>query len=410
MTAGPYRTRHDERMAITVSELPTRTSVVVVGGGVIGASVAWHLARRGCTDVVVLDRAAAPGTGDGSTARATGGYRAQYASAINVRLSLLGRSALRRFAAETGVDPGYRPVGYLFLAHDHATFDALARTQRMQHDEGVTEARMLDADEAARVNPHVLLDGAVGAAWCPSDGTIRPLEILRGFREGAERLGVRFLWHTSATALVRGTDGRITHVACGARRIATDWVVNAAGAWAAPLAAMADVALPVTPARRQIAVTSPLATLDDGFPMTIWTKDGFHLRVRDGRALLNWPVATPGAHPTDLSLHRPWVETTWAMARARVPALRDAALDDAAHWTGLYEMSPDKTAILDRAPGCANFVLVNGSSGHGVMHSPALGRLASELIVDGAATTLDIHPLRLARFADGDTHPVSDVL
>lgn len=397
-------------MSEHAASLPTRATVVVVGAGVIGASVAWHLARRGCTDVVVLDGAPGPGRGEGSTARATGGYRAQYASAINVRLSLLGRAALARFAEETGVDPCYRPVGYLFLAHDHATLDALARAQRMQHAEGLTEARLLDADEAARVNPHVDPEGAVGAAWCPSDGTIRPLEILRGFREGAERLGVRMHWATPVTGLVRGGDGRITHVVCGERRIATEWVVNAAGAWAAPLAAMADVALPVTPARRQIAVTTPLATLDDGFPMTIWTKEGFHLRVRDGRALLNWPVATPAAHPTDLSLHRPWVDTTWALARARVPALRDAALDDAAHWTGLYEMSPDKTVILDRAPGCANFVLVNGSSGHGVMHSPALGRLAAELIVDGAATTLDIRPLRLARFAEGDTHPVSDVL
>jgi sarcosine oxidase subunit beta len=397
-------------MPESVAPLPTRATVVVVGGGVIGASVAWHLARRGVTDVVVLDGAPGPGAGDGSTARATGGYRAQYASAINVRLSRLGRAALLRFAEDTGVDPGYRPVGYLFLAHDHATLDALARAQRMQHEEGVTEARLLDAGEAARINPHVDPDGAVGAAWCPTDGTIRPLEILRGFREGAERLGVRFHWGTRVTALARGGDGGITSVVCGERRIAAAWVVNAAGAWAAPLAAMAGVVLPVTPARRQIAVTTPLATLDDAFPMTIWTKEGFHLRVRDGRALLNWPVATPGAHPTDLSLHRPWVETTWAMARARVPALRDAALDDSAHWTGLYEMSPDKTAILDRAPGCPNLVLVNGSSGHGVMHSPALGRLAAELIVDGRTTTLDIHPLRLARFAEGETHPVSDVL
>lgn len=397
-------------MSSTSAPLPSRATVVIVGGGVIGSSVAWHLARRGCTDVVVLDGAPGPGEGEGSTGRATGGYRAQYASAINVRLSLLGRAALRRFAEDTGVDPCYRPVGYLFLAHDHATLDVLARAQRMQHAEGVTEARMLDADEAARLNPHVELDGVVGAAWCPSDGTIRPLEIMRGFREGATRAGVRFCWGTRVTGLARDAAGRVTHVHCGDARIACDWVVNAAGAWAATLAAMGDVTLPVVPTRRQVAVTEPLATLDDGFPMTIWTKDGFHLRVRDGRALLNWPVTPAAAHPAALTIDHEWVEATWAKARARVPALREVALDATAHWAGLYELSPDKTAILDRAPGCANLLLVNGSSGHGVMHSPALGLLASELLLDGRTTTLDIHPLRLSRFAEGDMHPVSDVI
>ncbi len=395
---------------VTSAPLPPSTAVVIVGGGVIGSSVAWHLAARGVTDVVVVDAAAAPGTGDGSTGRATGGYRAQYSTAINVRLSLLARATLRDFATLTGVDPGYRPVGYLFLAHDAATLDALAAAQRMQHACGLHEAALLTPAEAAAINPAVDLDGAVGAAWCPTDGTIRPLAILRGFREGAERAGVRFAWGTRVTALERARDGRVTHVVCGTTRIACDAVINAAGAWAAPLAAMADVALPVVPTRRQVAVTAPLATLDDGFPMTIWTKDAFHLRVRDGRALLNWPTTTPASRPDALELHRPWVATTWAIAQARVPALRSATLDDAAHWAGLYELTPDKTAILDRAPGCDNLLLVNGSSGHGVMHAPALGRLAAELLVDGRASSLDVHPLRLARFAEGDAHPVSDVL
>ena len=390
--------------------LPASAAIVIVGGGIIGTATAWHLAARGATDVVVIDAAAGPGSGDGSTGRATGGYRAQYASAINVQLSLLARATLRDFETLTGVDAGYRPVGYLFLAHDTATLDALAAAQRVQHACGLHEARLLSPDEAAAINPAVLLDGAVGAAWCPTDGTIRPLAMLRGFRKGAERAGVRFVWRTRVTDLVRGADGRITHVVAGDTRIACGAVVNAAGAWAAPLAARVGVALPVVPTRRHVAVTAPLDTLDDGFPMTIWTKDAFHLRVRDGRALLNWPTTPPAARPDALDVHAPWVDTTWAIAQARVPALRRAQLDPTAHWAGLYELTPDKTAILDRAPGCDNFLLVNGSSGHGVMHSPALGRLAAEWLVDGRASTLDVHPLRLSRFADGDTHPVSDVL
>mgnify|MGYP002777130412 CR=1 FL=1 len=392
------------------ASIPASADVVVVGGGVVGASVARALARRGVRDVVVLDRAPGPGTGDGSTGRATGGYRAQFTAAINVRLSLLARDVLRRFADETGVDAGYRPVGYLFLVHDDATFALLAAAQSVQRGCGLVEARMLGPEEARACNPQVRLDGAVGAAWCPTDGTIRPLELLRGFREDGARHGVRHVWDAPVTALVRGGDGRITHVVAGGARIACGHVVNAAGPWAAALAAMAGVTLPVVPVRRQVCTTAPLTALDDDFPMTIWTKDAFHLRVRDGRALLNWPVDTPAARPDALTIHEPWVDATWAMAQARVPALAHATLDRAATWAGLYEMTPDRTAILDVAPGCDNLVLVNGSSGHGVMHSPALGPLAAELLLDGRTTTLDTTPLRLARFADGAPHPVHDVL
>jgi sarcosine oxidase subunit beta len=164
--------------------------------------------------------------------------------------------------------------------------------------------------------------------------------------------------------------------------------------------------------RRQIAVATPARGLDDDFPMTIWTSDAFHLRVRDGRALLNWPVDTPspGGDATDLTLHRPWLADVWQKATARVPALRQASLDDDAHWAGLYEMSPDKTVLFGFAPTCPNLLLVNGSSGHGVMHSPALGQLAAELLLDGAATSVDVWPLRPTRFAEGDALPVSDLL
>ena len=383
--------------------------VLVVGAGVIGASVAWHLAARGAR-VQVVDAGDAPGAG--STGRATGGFRAQFSTAVNVRLSLLAREKLRRFGEDTGGDPGMRPVGYLFLAHDAAARDAFRAARAVQHACGLTEAVELTPDEAARLNPHVELDGAVAAAWCPSDATIRPLQILAGYLDDAVRRGARARWRTRVTALERGVDGRIARVRTSAGDLTPDVVVNAAGAWAAPLAAMAGVALPVRPVRRQIAVASPTPGLDDGFPMTIWTSDAFHLRVRDGRPLLNWPVDTPSpsGDPTDLGLHRPWLADVWRKATARVPALRASGLDDAAHWAGLYEMSPDKTVLFGFDPACANLLLVNGSSGHGVMHAPALGQLAAELLLDGAATSLDVTPLRPTRFREDDAQPVSDLL
>lgn len=395
-----------------MSALPSgrAPSVLVVGAGVIGASVAWHLAARGARDVVLLDAGDAPGAG--STARATGGFRAQFATAPNVRLSLLAREKLRRFADDTGGDAGYRPVGYLFLAHDEAALSAFRAARAVQQACGLSEAVELTPAQAAAVNPHVLPDGAVGAAWCPTDGTIRPMGILRGYLDDAQRRGARVRWGARVTAIDRAPDGRIARVHAGAESWTPDVVVNAAGAWAGALARLAGVSLPVRPVRRQIAVTRPVAALDDGFPMTIWTRDAFHLRVRDGRALLNWPVDTPGAggDPWDLTVHRPWLDDVRAFADARVPALRDVPLDDAAHWAGLYEMSPDKTLVLGVDDACPNLVLANGSSGHGVMHAPAIGQLVAELVLDGRTGALDVRPFRPSRFAEGDALPVSDLL
>jgi sarcosine oxidase, subunit beta len=383
-------------------------STLVIGGGVIGASVAWHLLQRGERDVLVVDATSEPGMG--STGRATGGYRGQFSTAINVQLSLLSRAKLLRFMDDVGVDPEYRPVGYLFLADDHAMLAAFREARAVQHAAGLTEARELSLDEAQRISPNVVMDGVIGAAWCPSDATIRPLKILRGYLDAAQRGGVHVQWNTTIQRMDRDASGRITHVHVGAERVAVGTVVNAAGAWSANIAALAGVDLPVRPTRRQIACTVPLTTLDDSFPMTIWARDAFHLRVRDGRALLNWPIDIPRDDPYSLELDQPLIDRVWAIAQHRVPAMRTTTLDPAAHWVGLYEMSPDKTVIFGRAPGCENLLLVNGSSGHGVMHSPILGQLAAEVLCDGATTALNVHALRLGRFADGEALPLSGML
>jgi sarcosine oxidase, subunit beta len=383
-------------------------STLVIGGGVIGASVAWHLRRRGVRDVLVVD--AAPGPGEGSTGRATGGYRAQFATAINVRLSVLSRAKLRTFADDTGVDPGVREVGYLYLADDEATMAAFRASHAVQQAAGATDVRAISVDEAAQINPHVDLSGVIGASWCPSDSTIRPRNILRGYMESAQRDGVTFEWNAPVRGMHLDASGRIAAVDVNGEMVHVDHVVNAAGAWSAPIAAMAGVSLPVVPTRRQVACTVPLTTLDDGFPMTIWTRDAFHLRVRDGRALLNWPIDTPRADPYALDVDQPLVDRVWQIAQERVPILRETALDPSAHWAGLYEMSPDKTVIFGRAAGCENLILVNGSSGHGVMHSPILGQLVSELLLDGATHTLNTHALRPTRFAEGDALPPSGLL
>jgi sarcosine oxidase, subunit beta len=386
----------------------TPAAVAVIGGGVMGASVAHHLAARGQRDVVILDRADGPGAG--STGRATGGYRAQYATAVNVRLSLLARAKLASFEDETGVDPGYAPAGYLWLAGTAAELAVLRAAREIQHAEGLREAVEVSPEEIARLNPAIRLDGVAGGAFCPSDGFIRPLKILEGYLAAAARRGVRVEWGVEVTGMRRDGNGLITALETTRGELAVGAVVDAAGPWAASVAAMAGIALPVTPLRRQIATTTPCDLLPPDMPMTIWAGDGFHLRVRDGRVLLLWPTPGVPGRPFDASVDPAWVDAVVAMAHARVPVLRQATIDRAACWAGLYEMSPDKHAILGAADECPNLFLINGSSGHGVMHAPALGQLLAEIICHGRAETLDVTALEPGRFAAGRLNPVSELL
>lgn len=382
-------------------------TVVVVGGGVIGASVAYHLAARGVRDVVVLDAAARPG--EGSTGRATGGFRVQFATAIDVRLALLARAKLRRFADDTGGDCGYVPAGYLWLASDEAELASLRAALAVQRANGVDDAFEVDRGHIAQLNPALRREELAGGTYCPSDGFIRPLGILDGYRRAAERGGARFVWDARVTGFDRARDGRIVAVRTERDVVPTAAVVNAAGAWAAGVARLAGAELPVTPLRRQVAVTVPADVLPASMPMTIFARDGFHLRVRDGRVLLLRPA--PGAHdPFDVSVDPAWIDSVERTAHERVPCLRGVAIDRAACWAGLYEMSPDGHAIVGRAPGVPNLYVASGASGHGVMHAPALGALTAEIVVDGAATSLDVTALRPDRFTSAEPHGARELL
>jgi len=377
--------------------LSRSAACAIVGGGVVGASVAYHLAARGVRDVVVFDRA--PRAGEGSTGRATGGFRVQFARATEVQLSLLARAKLQRFADEIGGDCGYVAAGYLWIAEGEVQLDTLRTALAVQRANGVDDALEVDAGEIAEINPHLRRASVRGGTYCPSDGFIRPLQILDGYRRAAERLGARFVWDAEVVGFGRARDGSIATLRTTHDKIAVATVVNAAGAWAAHVAALAGFDLPVSPLRRQVAITVPTDALPATMPMTIYTGDGFHVRVRDGRVLLLVP--SPGAaDPFEVSVEPAWIDLVTRVARARVPCLETVEIDRAACWAGLYEMSPDGRAILGAAPGVPNLYFANGSSGHGVMHAPALGTLLAEIIVDGRATSLDISALQPGRFSD----------
>ncbi|NJK46694.1 MAG: FAD-binding oxidoreductase [Pleurocapsa sp. SU_196_0] len=259
---------------------------VVIGAGVIGSSVAYHLALNGARNVVVLERdAAISESSSASCARATGGFRAQYGTGINVKLSLLARRELLEFEAHTGINPGYEQHGYVFIASDNSELEALTRAIAVQRAAGLEVTRVVTPEEIHALNPALNLSGVVGGTFCPWDGFIRPLELQRGYQAAAERLGVRFVFNAETRLEVNGA-GRGS-VLFGGERLEPDCIVNAAGAWADTLGS--DLRIPVTPVKRQIAATIPTNALPTDMPMSIFAGNGFHLRVRDGRVLLLMP-------------------------------------------------------------------------------------------------------------------------
>ena len=385
-----------------------RAAVAVVGGGVVGASVAYHLAKRGVRDVVVLDRGAGPG--NGSTSRATGGFRAQFATKVNVGLSLLAREKLRVFSDETGVDPGYAEAGYLWIAGTGRSLGLLRAALAVQRSAGLAEAEEIDAETVARLNEAVPREGILGATWCPTDGFIKPMEILRGYLGAAERLGATIEWGVDVNGIVVDKRGRAREAKTSSGAISFDAVVNAAGPWAGELKCGGRSELPVVPLKRQVALSVPTRIVPETMPMTIFVDSGFHLRVRDSRVMIVKPTPVPDGDPFDTSVDDHWIEAVSAEAAMRLPSLANLEIDRAACYAGLYEMSPDNHAILGASPWCENLFLANGSSGHGVMHSPALGQLLAEIICDGVASSLDVSALRPTRFSERAPNPPVEML
>jgi sarcosine oxidase subunit beta len=271
------------------------------------------------------------------------------------------------------------------------------------------EAREVSPADIAALNPAVAMDGILGGCFCPTDGFISPARILEGYLTAAERLGVRFHWSSEVIDFERPGE-LITHVVAAREAIAAECVINAAGPWAGDVARLAGADLPVTPLRRQVAATTPQDALPGTMPMTIWMDDGFHLRVRDHRALLLWPTPGIPGRPYDDTLDPDWVVQVDAIARERLPVLARVAIDPQASWAGLYEMTPDRHSVLGPAPECPNLFYINGSSGHGVMHSTALGQLLAEILSDGKASSVDVTALSAARFNEQTAARAADVL
>jgi sarcosine oxidase subunit beta len=375
--------------------IPTTADVVIIGGGVMGASAAYHLAARGCRNVVLLERA--PLLGTGATGKCAGGIRYQFSTEINVRLSLLSLPMLARFEQELGQSIDLRWTGYLFLLDNEADLATFRYNVAMQNALGVS-SEIVSREEVAELVPLLAIDDVVGGAYHAGDGLADPAGVVQGYAAGARRAGAQLLTGISATAItVR--NGRVVSVGTTEGTIATPAVVNAAGPWAGEVASLAGVQLPIVPVRRQIVVTTPLRGVPDDFPFVIDFSRSLYFH-REGQGILTGqsnPNEKPGF---DQSVDHAWTETHLEQAMLRFPLLQRAGL--LREWAGLYEVTPDAHPVIDGLTDPAGFYIVAGFSGHGFMHGPIAGQLIAELILDGSARSLDLHPLRLSRFAECD--------
>jgi sarcosine oxidase subunit beta len=376
--------------------------VVIIGGGIIGASIAYHLAEAGCSNVIVVERGATQGLG--STGQATGGVRAQFSTSINILMSLYSIEFFSRFEEATGRKSGYQPNGYLFLAATEGHLDYLKRTRETQRVADLETVEIVSREDIAAMIPQLCTDDILGGSYCPTDGLIEPLSVMRGFMERATSRGVR-TWLSTEVNAIEVECGEVKGVSTTRGHISTRAVVNASGAWAAEVARLAGVEIPVVPLRRQLVAARLPNDLPARLPMVIDMTDGFHFRRApqdwtEPGVLLAWPDPAE-TFGFKMDFDETFIEKVLTRAAHRMPLLAQAIVDPKRCRTGLYEMTPDHHAIIGCAHNVRGLYLANGFSGHGVMHSPAAGRIISDLILQGETHLLDIKPLGAERFTEG---------
>jgi sarcosine oxidase subunit beta len=374
--------------------LPHTADVVIVGGGVMGTSTAYHLALKGCRSVLLLERESFFGIQ--ATGKCAGGIRYQFGTEINVRLSLLSLPMLDRFEEELGQPIDLRYCGYLFLLTSETDARVFRQNVEMQHRLGVG-TEWLEPAQIAQMVPLINLEGVLAGTFHARDGLTDPNGVVQGYVSGARRLGAKLLTDVEVTGIhVHG--GRVQGVVTPHGEVATPVVVNAAGPWAGVVGKMASADIPIVPVSRQIVVTGPIPEIPPDFPFVIDFAQSLYFH-REGPGILtgmsnpNQPVGF------DQSVDQEWELVHLEAAMKRLPILERAGLSS--RWAGLYEVSPDAHPILGRISPVEGLYGIGGFSGHGFMHGPICGLLLAEEILDGQARTMDITPLCLDRFREG---------
>jgi sarcosine oxidase subunit beta len=374
--------------------------VVIVGGGVIGTSAAFHLAEAGTT-VVLVERAQ---LGSGSTSRAAGGVRTQFSDALNVEIARRSMQAFRDFGRRPGWEIDLRRVGYLFVLSRDSDVEEFERSVALQNEYGL-DSRMVTADEARRLCPLLQGDDILAGAFSPGDGHATPEGVVQGYAYAARALGAEIRVGCEVLDLKTSGD-EITEVVTKQGTIRTGTVICAAGAWSQSCGAMVGVDLPVVPLRRQVLFTEALEGLPAHLPMTIDFASSFYFH-REGPGLLmgmSDPHETPGF---GVETTEDWIPGLMEVVRRRAPRIADAGIRGG--WAGLYEMTPDHNAIIGEAASVSRFLYATGFSGHGFLQAPAVGELLRDLCL-GRPTFADISPLSVERFYTAALRPEYNVV
>jgi sarcosine oxidase subunit beta len=379
---------------MSTGELPSGADVVVVGAGIVGCSAAYHLAAAGAGRVVVLEGQDA--VGRGSTGACAGGFRQQFTSEVNVRLSQASVPMILGFAVEHGIAVPVSQDGYLFLVREDATWERFLRGVELQRSLGAP-VEVLDPGRAAALVPGIEVDGLIGATFGPEDGIADPSALTLGYATIARREGVTFVLGTRVEAIERDGGGAVVGVRTHRGTVAASAVVLAAGAWSGTLAATAGVDLPIEPVPRVVVTTGAF----DGVPvrrtLVIAADSSFYFH-REGDGVL-MGMAGDDRPSFDTAVDDRFVSAELIPRAIEVfPPVAEAGVRSS--WAGLYEMTPDRHPIVGPAPTPGLWIAA-GFSGHGFQHGPIVGKLVSEAVVDGSASSVDIQALSLDRFASG---------
>ncbi len=374
-------------------KLSPTAEIVIIGGGVMGASAAYHLAKRGMKNIVLLEKESHFGTG--ATGRCAGGVRYQFSTEINVTLSIHSLPMIERFKEELGQDPGYHKYGYLLVATNENVAKEFEHNVAMQNRLGV-QTELLSGDEVRKRLPLMRFDDAQAGTFHHLDGTADPNSIVMGYVNAAQKLGVTAI--TDAEVIgITVSSGEIRSVETNLGKIEARLVINAAGPWAGLISAMAGVPLPITPLRRQMFTTNPLKEVPADFPFVIDFAQSLYFH-REGTGLLVGMSNSKEKPGFDQNVDEDFELVNLEAAVKRMPLLEKASR--ASHWAGLYEVTPDAHPIYG-GTDVKGFFLCTGFSGHGFMHGPISGKLMSEFILDGRFSSVDVSMLDLKRFEEG---------
>lgn len=383
-----------------MTSLPKRTGIVVVGGGAIGTSIAFHLAEAGA-EVCLVERDA---LSSGSTSRAAGGIRTQFSDPLNIAIGLRGVEAFRRFSERPGGEIDFRQVGYLFLLDTPEDVAVFEQSVALQNDLGVP-SRLVDALEAASLSPLACVEGVLAATFCRLDGHASPEAVTLGYAGAARTLGAVVVTGVAATAiLVDG--GAVNGVATEAGVVEADAVVCAAGVWSPTLTRTAGVELPMEPVLREVVTTAPLPDLPASVPLTVDFTTGFYFH-REGPGLLLGMADRDQPAGFDEPADPRWLERVSEVAARRAPAFLDLGI--AHRWQGYYEVTPDHNGLVGEARDVERLFYATGFSGHGFMQAPAVGEIVRDLVL-GREPFLDVSPLSLERFARAAPRPEHNVI